>query len=99
MKNKKYHDNRLYVTKKFLAAYNEAVKADREFEDAVRWCAAMHQEAERLTGYSKQSAIEFANSRFLTVLNNAHLTKRELMKVIQAGMKKLGLIVKNGGAE
>ena len=96
MKNKKYNDYRLYVTKKLMAAYNEAVKADHEFEDAVRWCAAMHQEAERLTGYSKQSAIEFANSRFLTVLNNAHWTKRELMKVIQAGMKKLGLIVKGG---
>ena len=52
MKNKKYNDYRLYVTKKLMAAYNEAVKADREFEDAVRWCAAMHQEAERLTGYS-----------------------------------------------
>jgi hypothetical protein len=99
MKNKKYNDYRLYVTKKLMAVYNEAVKADREFEDAIRWCAAMHLEAERLTGYSKQSAIEFANSRFLTVLNNAHWTKRELMKVIQAGMKKLGLIVKEGGAE
>jgi hypothetical protein len=98
MKRKKYNDYRLCVNKKFMTAYNEAVKADREFEDAVRWCAAMHHEAEKLTGYPKQSAIEFANSRFLTVLNNAHWTKRELMKVIQAGMKKLGLIVE-GGAE
>ncbi len=98
MKKKKYPDYRLCVTKKFMAAYNEAVKMDREFEDAVRWCAAMLNEAEKLTGYPKQSAIEFANSRFLTVLNNAHWTKRELMKVIQTGMKKLGLIVE-GGAE
>ncbi len=98
MKQKTYKCYRLCVNKKFMKAYNEAVTADREFEDAVKWCIAMHREAEKLTGYPKQSAIEFANSRFLTILNNAHSTKRELMKVIQSGLKRLGLIGK-GGAE
>ena len=97
--NKKYPDYRLYVTKKFMTAYNEAVKADREFEDVTRWAHRVHQEWPKvLKGEVLDKNLAWANGRFLEVLDEAHRTKRELMRLVQDGMRKMGLI-KEGGAQ
>ena len=99
MNKKNYKCYRLCVNKKFLAAYNEAVKADREFEDVTRWAHQVHQEWPKvLKGEVLGKNLAWANGRFLEALNEAHRTKRDLMRLVQDGMRKMGLI-KEGGAQ